>query len=251
LEKSRYDQGEQAWAEVTVADVAEGVKFYADLFGWDSEAMGPEAGHYTLFSMQGKPVAALRGAPGSGPAEWLTYFSVEHLDAVAQRVEEAGGTLVVPPKDIPSVGRMAVFVDTTGATAAAWQPGSHFGAALRSEQGAYIASELGSSDLAKTKAFYSAVFGLGWGGRDWYPEGLVDGRFVLGVLPAEEYANLGRPPAPDYWLVYFAANDVEAVVRKAESLGAEVLLDTRTNDLGQQYAIVRDPQGATFGLNTR
>jgi uncharacterized protein len=251
LEKSHYDQGEQAWAEVTVPDVAEGVKFYAELFGWNSAAMEAETGEYTLFSKQGKPVAALRGGAGFGPAEWLTYFSVEHLDAVSQKVLAAGGTLVVPPRDIPSAGRMAVFVDTTGATVAAWQPGGHFGAALRSEEGAYIASELGSSDLAKSQAFYSEVFGLGWGGRHWYPEGLVDGRFVLGVLPAERYADLGRPPAPDYWLVYFAANDVDAVVRKAESLGAEALLDTRTNQLDRQYAIVRDPQGATFGLNTR
>jgi len=251
LERSHYDQGEHAWAEVTVPDLAEGVKFYAELFGWDSQAMGAESGHYTLFSQNGKPVAALRGAAEPGPGEWLTYFSADDLDAVSKRVEEAGGTLMVPPKDIASAGRMAVFVDTTGATIAAWQPGDHFGAALRVEPGAYIASELGSSDLAKSKAFYSEVFGLGWGGSGTYSEGMVGGRFVLGVLPAEEYATLGRPPAPDYWLVYFAASDVEAVVRKAAHLGAAVLCDTRTNHLDQQYAIVRDPQGATFGLNTR
>jgi uncharacterized protein len=251
LERSRYDQGEQASAEVRVPSVADGVKFYTELFGWDSAAMGADAGHYTMFSKEGKPVAALRGAAGSGPAEWLTYFSVQHLDAVSHKVEDAGGTLVIHPTDIPWVGQMAVFVDTTGATAAAWQPGGHFGAALRSEEGAYIASELGSSDLAKSKEFYSEVFDLGWGGRAWYPEGLVDGRFVLGVLPAEKYADLGRPSAPYYWLVYFAANDVEGVVRKAASLGATVRCDTRPNQLDRQYAIVRDPQGATFGLNTR
>jgi hypothetical protein len=251
LERSHYDHGEQAWAEVTVPDVAEGVKFYTELFGWDSHVMGGDADHYTLFSQAGKPVAALRGSAGPGAAEWLTYFSVDDLDAVAKRVEESGGTLVVPPKDIASAGRVATFVDTTGATAAALQPGDHFGAALRVEHGAFIASELGSSDLAKTKEFYSEVFGLGWGGRATYPEGLVGGRFVMGVLPAEEYANLGRPPADDYWLAYFAASDVEAVVRKAADLGADVLLDTMTNYLDQQYAIVRDPQGATFGLNTR
>src|SRR5258705_9322036 len=147
LERSHYDHGEQAWAEVTVPDVAEGVKFYTELFGWDSHVMGGDADHYTLFSQAGKPVAALRGSAGPGAAEWLTYFSVDDLDAVAKRVEESGGTLVVPPKDIASAGRMATFVDTTGATAAAWQPGDHFGAALRVEHGAFIASELGSSDL--------------------------------------------------------------------------------------------------------
>jgi uncharacterized protein len=251
LERSNYDQGEHAWAEVTVPDPAEGVKFYAELFGWDSQAMDAESGHYTLFSKNGKPIAALRGAAEPGPAQWLTYFSADDLDAVSKKVEEAGGTLVVPPEDIASAGRMAVFVDPTGATFAAWQAGDHFGAGLRDEPGSLIASELGSSDLAKSKAFYSEVFGLGWGSGATYAEGIVGGTFVMGVLPAQEYAALGRPPAPDYWLVYFAERDVEASVRKAERLGATVLCDTRTNHLDQQYAILRDPQGATFGLNTR
>jgi len=133
---------------------------------------------------------------------------------------------------------------------AAWQPGDHFGAALRIEPGTYIASELGSSDLAKSKAFYSEVFGIGWGDNPEYAEAIAGGGFVFGAMPAEQYATFGRPQAPDYWLVYFAASDVEAVVRKAVKLGAAVLLDTTTNYLDQQYAILRDPQGATFGLNT-
>jgi uncharacterized protein len=250
LEISSYDQGEHVWLEVTAPDPAAGVTFYTEVFGWDSQPIGAEPGHYTLFSKHGKPVAALRGAAGPGPADWLTYFAADDLDAVAKRVEEAGGTLVAPPKDIASAGRMAVFTDTTGATFAAWQPGDHFGAALRIEPGTYIASELGSSDLAKSKAFYSEVFGVGWGDNPDYSEAIAGGGFVYGAMPAEQYATFGRPQAADYWLVYFAASDVEAVVRKAVKLGATALLDTQTNHLDQQYAILKDPQGATFGLNT-
>jgi uncharacterized protein len=250
LELTSYDQGEHAWLEVTVPDSAAGVQFYTELFGWESQAIGAEPGHYTLFSKNGKPVAGLRGAAEPGPADWLTYFSADDLDAVSKRAEEAGGTLVTPPKDIASAGRMAVFIDTTGATFAAWQPGDHFGAALRIEPGTFIASELGSSDLAKSKAFYTEVFGLGWGDNPAYAEGIAGGGFVFGAMSAEQYATFGRPQAADYWLVYFAASDVEAVVRIAVELGAAVLLDTQTNYLDQQYAILRDPQGATFGLNT-
>lgn len=250
MEITSYDQGEHVWPEVTVADPAAGVKFYTELFGWESQVIDAESGHSTLFSKNGKPVAALRGAAGPGPADWLTYFAADDVDAVAKRAEQAGGTLVAPPKVIASAGRMAVFTDATGATFAAWQPGDHFGAALRIEPGTYIASELGSSDLAKSKAFYSEVFGIGWGDNPEYAEAIAGGGFVFGAMPAEQYATFGRPQAPDYWLVYFAASDVEAVVRKAVKLGAAVLLDTTTNYLDQQYAILRDPQGATFGLNT-
>jgi predicted enzyme related to lactoylglutathione lyase len=233
-----------------VPDPAAGVKFYTELFGWQSQAINAEPGRHTLFSKNGKPVAGLWDVAGPGPANWLTYFAADDVDAVAKRAQEAGGTLVAPPQDIASAGRMAVFTDATGATFAAWQSGDHLGAALRIEPGTYIASELGSSDLAKSKAFYSEVFGLGWGDNPEYAEGIAGGGFVFGAMPAEQYATFGRPPAADYWLVYFAASDVEAVVRKAVELGAAVLLDTQTNYLAQQYAILRDPQGATFGLNT-
>ena len=70
-------------------------------------------------------------APGpERPAAWNTYVSVTDIDATAALVAEAGGHLIVPPLDVASQGRMAVFADDQEAVFAAWQPGAFPGCGL-------------------------------------------------------------------------------------------------------------------------
>ena len=246
MEVTHYDNGRPSWADVTLADPAAGVSFYTELFAWEAQDMGEAMGHYTIFSKNGKPVAGLNGM--SGPANWTTYFNVADLEDVTERIEPAGGTVLVGPTTVGTAGRMAVFTDSTGAPFAAWQAGDHIGAALRNESGAFISSELGSSDVAKSKAFYTAVLDWDWGGKETYPEGVVNGRFVAGVMPPDQFDKHGRPHGPDYWLVCFDSCVVDADVAKARSMGATVLCEPFTNINGKQYAILADPQGAAFAI---
>jgi predicted enzyme related to lactoylglutathione lyase len=53
---------------------------------------------------------------GDAPSHWMSYVAVTDVDATAQRVEELGGKICVPPTDIPKVGRFCVITDPTGAT---------------------------------------------------------------------------------------------------------------------------------------
>lgn len=59
--------------------------------------------------------------PGS-PAYWLGYVLVADCDASAKRAEELGGKICLPPKDIPTVGRIAIFTDPQGAVLGLFQP---------------------------------------------------------------------------------------------------------------------------------
>jgi predicted enzyme related to lactoylglutathione lyase len=43
------------------------------------------------------------------------YFSVADCDASAERVTELGGTVLVPPTDMPPGGRLARAMDPGGA----------------------------------------------------------------------------------------------------------------------------------------
>ena len=115
----------------------------------------------------------------------------------------------------------------------------------------YISGELGVNDFEATKSFYSKVFDWGWIERDTYAEATVDGQFVCGVMLGDGFEKYGRPRTSDYWLTYFASGDVAADVETATKLGATVVLGATDNELDQQYAILTDPQGAMFGLNTR
>jgi predicted enzyme related to lactoylglutathione lyase len=55
----------------------------------------------------------------SAQAAWLPYVSVTDCDATAERAKALGAQPLVPPKDIPDVGRFTVLMDPTGAVIAA------------------------------------------------------------------------------------------------------------------------------------
>jgi uncharacterized protein len=247
-EMTRYEHGVPSWVDIGMADPKAGLAFYGELFGWEGQDMGEEAGHYTIASKAGKQVAAISPAQDDpGPPRWTTYVNVDDIDAVAQKAKSAGATVIVEPMDVMTAGRMAIFQDTTGAVIAAWQPQDHIGAQLVNEAGTFVWGELATSDLAKSKAFYSDVFGWGWGGADEYAEGQVAGRTVCGVMP--------RPPGmpadlPDHWLVYFGATDVDADAAKATALGATILVVPTDIPGTGRFAVLADPQGAAFGLFT-
>jgi uncharacterized protein len=58
--------------------------------------------------------AALGTVPADLPPHWMVYFAVANADATATRAVELGGTVQVPPSDVPQ-GRYAVLCDPQGA----------------------------------------------------------------------------------------------------------------------------------------
>lgn len=53
---------------------------------------------------------------------------------------------------------------------------------------------------------------------------------------------------PDNWLVYFGTNDVDADVKKATDLGATVLAPPMDIPGTGRFAVLMDPQGASFAI---
>ncbi len=244
-EMSRYEHGIPSWVDIAAPDPQQAFGFYSELFGWEGEDMGPDAGHYTIMTKSGKQVAAVSPAQDPGPPRWTTYVNVDDADAVTAKAAAAGGTVIVEPMDVFTSGRMAVFADTTGAVIAIWQPGDHIGAQLVNEPGAFIWSELTTSDLAKSKDFYSAVYGWEWGGADEYAEAKVAGRTFAGVTPRRPEMP---PEVPDNWLVYFGTSDVDGDTKRAIDLGAsEIVPPTEISGTGR-FAVLTDPQGAAFAI---
>ena len=246
-EMTKYEHGVPSWVDIGTPDPVAALDFYRSLFGWTGQDMGEEAGHYTIVSKDGKQAAAISPAQDPGPPRWTTYINVDDVNEVAKKAEAAGATVVVAPMEVMTAGKMAIFQDTTGAFIAAWQPKEHIGAQVVNEAGAFVWCELATSDLAKSKRFYTDTFGWGWGGTDDYAEGQVSGRTIAGVAPR-------RPeiPAevPDHWLVYFGSDDVDADAKKATDLGATVTAGPMEIPGTGRFAVLLDPQGAAFGMFT-
>lgn len=244
-EITAYAPGTPSWVDIGVADIAAAATFYSGLFGWETEDMGEEAGHYTMCLLRGKPVAAIGPAMNPGPPAWMTYITVANVDETAAAITAAGGSVVAPPMDVMTAGRMAVASDPTGAFFSIWQAGDSIGAEIVNEPGALCWNELGTRDVDAALAFYETVFGLVAHRSPEYNEFQLDGRTVGACMPMPEMI-----PAvvPANWLAYFAVEDCEAAVAKAESLGAS--LATGPMDAGDvgRFAILSDPMGAMFAV---
>jgi predicted enzyme related to lactoylglutathione lyase len=107
-----------SWAEVITDDVDAEKAFYGAVFSWASETYGEGQGAYTEAKLGDHSVAGIMARPDSMPAEapnyWGVYFSVDDTDKAVARIEDLGGSTIVPPMDIEP-GRFAVVADPAGA----------------------------------------------------------------------------------------------------------------------------------------
>ena len=243
--------GTPNWVDLGTADLFDATRFYTGLFGWAADiSMEPEAGGYTTFTMDGYAVAGAGPLyDATQPTAWSTYIATTDADAVAARVDAAGGKVLVAPFDVLDQGRMAAFVDQAGAPFSIWQPMRMPGAELFDAPGALTWNELTTRDVPGSKAFYGDVFG--WSARDSSIGGVpyvaweLHGEPVAGMMPM---TGDGWPvDLPPHWMVYFAVDDCDAAAHRAIALGGEVQVPPTDFPMGR-FAVIEDPQGGTFSI---
>jgi hypothetical protein len=108
--------------EIQAENTARAIKFYGDLFGWEFSQWGKES--YWLVKTGEKDTPGIDGGlmPRQGPApaegqavnSFVCIVDVADSDAMAMRIPEAGGRVVVPKMPIPTVGWLAYAKDTEG-----------------------------------------------------------------------------------------------------------------------------------------
>src|SRR5437870_3806330 len=113
-----------AWVDLSSTDPKASRDYYSKLFGWKVEVEpDPKAGGYALAKQDGKDVAGIGGTQNpNGPSAWMVYIGTKDADALAKKVEAAGGKVIAPPFAVLKSGRMAVFQDPSGAFISAVEP---------------------------------------------------------------------------------------------------------------------------------
>jgi predicted enzyme related to lactoylglutathione lyase len=240
------------WIDLSSSDPAASRLFYAGLFGWQVEVNpDPQYGGYALAKIGGKDVAGIGPKMmAEAPTAWSVYVWTPDAEALAKKVQAAGGKVIAPPMQVGEQGKMAVFQDPSGAYISAWQPAMMEGGLTDGQPGSFGWAELNSRGLDKAVPFYAAVFG--WQtrtspmgeGMPPYTEFLVGDHSVAG---GQEMNPMVPAQVPSYWLVYFAVEDVDASFKKAIAAGAREML-APMDFPGGRFAILGDPQGASFGL---
>jgi predicted enzyme related to lactoylglutathione lyase len=236
--------------DLSSTDVAASARFYGSVFGWTADMIDdPAAGGYGMFTYQGKKVAGLGPVlGGEATSSWNTYVATDDVAALADRVREAGGTVVMEPMQVFEEGSMSFFRAPDGSRTGAWQAGAHHGAELVNEPGSFCWNELVTRDPEAAERFYSAVFG-------WRPVPLDMGGVTYTEWHAGEPAVAGMMemdadyPAqtPSYWMTYFAVADLEATTAAADRAGAKALVRAADAPPGP-FSMLTDPQGATFSI---
>lgn len=116
-------------------------------------------------------------------------------------------------------------------------------------RGRFIWHELVTTDPDAASEFYSTV--LPWktqdSGMPSYTLWMAGKTRVGGLTGLPDGAEAGSPP---HWIVYIATPDVDATVSEAERLGGKVVKGpTDIPNMGR-FAVLADPQGATFAVYT-
>lgn len=245
--------GAPNWVDLATPDLNDATRFYTGLFGWTAHvAAQPEAQSYTIFNKDGRPVAGAGPLFGAGqPPAWSTYIATDDADAVATRVEAAGGNVLMTPFDVMDQGRMGVFLDQAGAAFSVWQPMAMSGAQLVGVPGSLTWNELTTRDPDGSKAFYGSVFGWTADDREMgpvtYTRWQLNGEAVAGMMPM--VGEAWPPDLPPHWMVYFAVDDTDAAAARVVELGGDVSVEPSDLPRGR-FAAVNDPQGAFFSIIT-
>ena len=115
--------GDFSWTELMTSDVEGAKAFYREVFGWEMEEMPTPTGPYVTVKAGGSAVGGMMAMPAQVPVgtppHWAAYVTVEDVAAAAEKVQEKGGTVLVPPTDIPGVGTFCTFQDPQGAVLSA------------------------------------------------------------------------------------------------------------------------------------
>lgn len=120
------DQNPFIWQELVTPDQETSGRFFSKLFGWDLKQVDAgEFGTYTLFQKEGRDIAGMmnptHNTPGQG-SYWHSYIAVEDIEDCAKQTILLGGTVLVPPHDVPDVGRVCAVSDPAGAIVHLMQP---------------------------------------------------------------------------------------------------------------------------------
>jgi predicted enzyme related to lactoylglutathione lyase len=121
------------------------------------------------------------------------------------------------------------------------------------QRGTFIWHELMSRDPDASERFYRDVVGLDVQAVDvdggTYRMLMADGRPIGGLTGRRPGSDVWPSGGPEgHWVGYFGSTDVDAATERATALGGHVLLGPLDIPGSGRVAVLRYPDGATFGL---
>lgn len=118
--------GAISWNDLATHDAAQAKDFYRGLLGWDYDEANEEIAGYTIVQHAGASegrqggIRQMRPEEEGIPSYWSVYFPVEDTGDAGEQLSAAGGSVHVPPTEVPA-GRFSVVADPQGAVFALFE----------------------------------------------------------------------------------------------------------------------------------
>jgi hypothetical protein len=245
--------GKFVWFEHVSPAAGKAQAFYDEVLGWRAESWGDSGYHMILAGDTLDTMIGGYAEPASDRQKphWISYVSVEDVDAAAEAAAANGGKVVEAPHDLPGIGRAARIADPQGAELCLFKndagdpadpPGTEPPPPRR-----FFWNELHTSDPTNALSFYEKVLGFTRQTMDMGPAGNyyilskdgVDRAGVTSHLPA------GMPP---HWLPYVEVDDADATIARARKLGAKIPMAPEDIPGIGRFGVLEDPTGAVLAV---
>ena len=184
------------------------------------------------------------------PPSWIGYVAVGDVDAAAAKVTASGGTVHVPPTDIPNIGRFSIVADPYGASLGLFKSANpeEDQPAKPGERGRVGWHELYTGDLASAFDFYAGLFG--WEKQDAMDMGEMGVYQMFGTADTILGGMMTKPPMVSvaYWNYYFNVGNIDEAAERVRSAGGQIVHGPVEVPGGDFIVMGVDPQGAGFSL---
>ena len=118
-------------------------------------------------------------------------------------------------------------------------------------RGRFVWHELLAKDAQAAKSFYQNV--VGWGTSNW-GDGVDYTMWMAGQTPVGGLMtgnpDPSQPEMPPMWIAYVSVDSVDDTIETTIQSGGGVIMPARTMPDVGRFAVLRDPQGATFAVIT-
>ena len=226
------------WHEFFTTEVDRAIAFYTELLDAEIETASMDNFEYQMLKKDGRTHAGfVKDQQGVAPSHWYPYIHADDVDASVEKATSAGAQLIHGPQDIGDMLRFAVLGDPQHTT---------FGLMTSDgsgPQGLFAWDELHAADPGAEASFYGTVAG-------WTTEGFGEGYEVFKSGDSMAGGLMGKQSEsdPTLWIPYLIVGDTDAATAKAQELGATVMLEPTTQDVGR-FSVLADPVGAVVGLH--
>jgi predicted enzyme related to lactoylglutathione lyase len=243
--------GKFVWFELRTREVEKAQAFYGEVLGWKVRPFPLGDQTYEMIDAGEVMIGGYAPPPEAEPSRWLSYVSVEDVDAAARAAAANGGRVLDPPSAIPGVGRGARIADPQGAELWVMRNDRGDPPDTLAPAGHFFWNELHTPAPAEALAFYAQVVGLAHRSLPAGPGGAyhIVSRDGVDRGGATHHMPPGTPADwLPHWLPYVHVDDADATLARARKQGGTVVFGAEDIPGIGRFGVLRDPTGASLAV---